>query len=169
MGVLVVLILIVLAVIFVPKIIEKEKEARRAAEREAEYEERRRKEEEAEREKERRRAEWVQTQTAQFKSSQITKEIIRAISDGSGRKPEKIVITSERVTGFTNGITRVYNFAANGLPKLTFYDDAYQSNCLAQAINQLMGGVYSISLERFVPEVHRIVDCTMELRPTRSF
>lgn len=46
-------------------------------------------------------------------NSPLTRRIIEAISDGTGRLPEEITIYDDRVTGRTNGQPRTFDFATN--------------------------------------------------------
>lgn len=89
-----------------------------------------------------------------FASSSLTREIIRAISDGTGRKPEEILIYNDRVSGITNGVTRTFAFATNRVEKfksaIKFQSDEMIDErdivrpqvALAAAINRIMGNEY---------------------------
>lgn len=52
----------------------------------------------------------------QFFNSNLTRKIIEAISDGTGRLPEEIIIYDDHVTGRTNGQPRTFDFATNRVP-----------------------------------------------------
>lgn len=89
----------------------------------------------------------------QFFNSNLTRKIIEAISDGTGRLPEEITIYDDRVTGRTNGQMRTFDFAANRVP---FLDGLYTiegeyvksahnpKEALAHAINLILGEQYNI-------------------------
>lgn len=51
-----------------------------------------------------------------FFNSPLTRKIIEAISDGTGRLPEEITIYNNHVTGRTNGQMRTFDFATNRVP-----------------------------------------------------
>lgn len=55
-------------------------------------------------------------------NSPLTRRIIEAISDGTGRLPEEITVFDSRVTGRTNSQMRDFDFAANRVP---FLDGLY--------------------------------------------
>lgn len=88
-----------------------------------------------------------------FFNSPLTRKIIEAISDGTGRLPEEITIYDDRVTGRTNGQMRTFDFAANRVP---FLDGLYTiegeyvksahnpKEALAHAINLILGEQYNI-------------------------
>lgn len=88
-----------------------------------------------------------------FFNSPLTRKIIEAISDGTGRLPEEITIYDDRVTGRTNGQMRTFDFAANRVP---FLDGLYiiegeyvksahnPKEALAHAINLILGEQYNI-------------------------
>lgn len=90
-----------------------------------------------------------------FFNSPLTRKIIEAISDGTGRLPEEITIYDDRVTGRTNGQMRTFDFAANRVP---FLEEAYVCTykrdevdfllkpqiALGNAINRILNGQYEI-------------------------
>ncbi len=90
-----------------------------------------------------------------FFNSPLTRKIIEAISDGTGRLPEEITIYDDRVTGRTNGQMRTFDFAANRVP---FLEEAYVYTykrdevdfllkpqiALGNAINRILNGQYEI-------------------------
>ena len=83
-----------------------------------------------------------------FFNSPLTRKIIEAISDGTGRLPEEITVFDSRVTGRTNSQMRDFDFAANRVP---FLDGLYTiegeyvksahnpKEALAHAINLILG------------------------------
>lgn len=89
----------------------------------------------------------------QFLNSSLTRQIIEAISDGTGRLPEEITVFDSRVTGRTNSQMRDFDFAANRVP---FLDGLYTiegeyvksahnpKEALAHAINLILGEQYNI-------------------------
>lgn len=89
----------------------------------------------------------------QFLNSSLTRQIIEAISDDTGRLPEEITVFDSRVTGRTNGQMRTFDFAANRVP---FLDGLYTiegeyvksahnpKEALAHAINLILGEQYNI-------------------------
>lgn len=89
----------------------------------------------------------------QFLNSSLTRQIIEAISDDTGRLPEKITVFDSRVTGRTNSQMRDFDFAANRVP---FLDGLYTiegeyvksahnpKEALARAINLILGEQYNI-------------------------
>ena len=93
-----------------------------------------------------------------FFNSPLTRRIIDAISDGTGRLPEEITVYDDRVTGCTNGVTRTYDFIANRVATLQrvyncmlHYGD-YEpllrpQVALGNAINRVLGGEYDVSDE----------------------
>ena len=121
---------------------------------------------------------------AQYTNSSVTREILQKISDGSGRWPEEIVITTSCVTGRTDGVIRTYDFLANRVPELTamerFYYEEYderdrekrnrfidvdQRSALACAINRILNEEYDIwnGLETLKPRME------MRIKPKKSF
>lgn len=72
-------------------------------------------------------AAWFQEQISYYQNSPLTQEILHTICDGSGRKPERIEITDEQVTGITDGRPRTYNFQAEGVQKLGYIKFSYES------------------------------------------
>lgn len=89
----------------------------------------------------------------QFLNSSLTRQIIEAISDDTGRLPEEITVFDSRVTGRTNSQMRDFDFAANRVP---FLDGLYTiegeyvksahnpKEALAHAINLILGEQYNI-------------------------
>lgn len=89
----------------------------------------------------------------QFLNSPLTRQIIEAISDDTGRLPEEITVFDSRVTGRTNSQMRDFDFAANRVP---FLDGLYTiegeyvksahnpKEALAHAINLILGEQYNI-------------------------
>lgn len=89
----------------------------------------------------------------QFINSSLTRQIIEAISDDTGRLPEEITVFDSRVTGRTNSQMRDFDFAANRVP---FLDGLYTiegeyvksahnpKEALAHAINLILGEQYNI-------------------------
>lgn len=89
----------------------------------------------------------------QFLNSSLTRQIIEAISDDTGRLPEEITVFDSRVTGRTNSQMRDFDFAANRVP---FLDGLYTiegeyvksahnpKEALAHAINLILGEQYKI-------------------------
>lgn len=130
-----------------------------------------------------------------FASSSLTREIIRAISDGTGRKPEEILIYNDHVSGITNGATRTFAFAANRVEKfesaIKFQSDEMIDErdivrpqvALATAINRIMGNEYDIidrakrSAERksfsdgdtYMQYSYMDEHVSMVLKPTKGF
>lgn len=91
-----------------------------------------------------------------FTSSPLTREIIRTVSNGTGRKPEEILIYNDRILGRTNGAVRTYDFRVNRVPLFTsaikyggeFIDERILVRpqvAMAEAINCIMGGEYDIN------------------------
>lgn len=86
-------------------------------------------------------------------NSPLTRRIIEAISDDTGRLPEEITVFDSRVTGRTNSQMRDFDFAANRVP---FLDGLYTiegeyvksahnpKEALAHAINLILGEQYNI-------------------------
>lgn len=89
----------------------------------------------------------------QFLNSSLTRQIIEAISDDTGRLPEEITVFDSRVTGRTNSQMRDFDFAANRVP---FLDGLYTiegeyvksahnpKEALGHAINLILGEQYNI-------------------------
>ena len=89
--------------------------------------------------------------------SALTKEIIRTISDGTGRKPEEIEVYNDHVSGRTNGAIRTFDFASNRVENLKNAVEVITGDrideekllrpqlALASAINRILGGEYSIT------------------------
>lgn len=130
-----------------------------------------------------------------YAGSPLTREIIRTISDGTGRKPEEIEIYDDRVSGRTDGVVRTFDFRANRVP---FFEAAIKHSsdadidvgflirpqiAMAEAINRILGGQYNImdmakhSAERknfsdgdFYIQYGYISDhVIMRLKPTNKF
>ena len=88
-----------------------------------------------------------------YYNSSLTRKIVDAISDGTGRLPEEITVFDSRVTGRTNSQMRDFDFAANRVP---FLDGLYTiegeyvksahnpKEALAHAINLILGEQYNI-------------------------
>ena len=90
-----------------------------------------------------------------YAASELTREIIRAICDDSGHKPEEITIYDDRISGCTNGAVRTYSFRANRVPFLqpvTKYSDESINEkellrpqvAIATAMSRIMGGEYDV-------------------------
>lgn len=92
-----------------------------------------------------------------YAASVLTKEIIRTISDGTGRKPEEIEVYNDHVSGRTNGAIRTFDFASNRVENLKNAVEVITGDrideekllrpqlALASAINRILGGEYSIT------------------------
>lgn len=89
-------------------------------------------------------------------NSPVTRQIIDAISDGTGRLPEEITIYDDCVTGCTNGQMRTFGFAINRVPVLDqVYKCMVESGeeeqllrpqvALGNAINHILNGQYDVS------------------------
>lgn len=100
----------------------------------------------------RQQAEWTKRYTA----SPLTQTILQAISTPS-RRPDEIHIYKDRITGFTGGQPRTFDFTANRVahfPTVAKTADANDYDfelklfrpqvCMATAINQLLGNDYDI-------------------------
>lgn len=90
-----------------------------------------------------------------FFNSPLTRKIIEAISDGTGRLPEEITIYDDRVTGCTNGQPRTFGFAANRVPvfnQVYACMDDYREEfsllrpqlALGNAINRILNDQYDV-------------------------
>lgn len=91
----------------------------------------------------------------QFFNSNLTRKIIEAISDGTGRLPEEITIYNNHVTGRTNGQMRTFDFSANRVP---FFNQVYACMddyreefsllrpqlALGKAINRILNDQYDV-------------------------
>lgn len=88
-------------------------------------------------------------------NSPLTRQIIDAISDGTGQLPEEITVHNDHVTGHTNGQTRTFDFAANQVPFLNeAYVFAFKSDevdlltkpqmALGNAINRILHERYEV-------------------------
>ena len=153
------LIIVVLAIVVIVVMIK----AANKKQREEENEWRQREEaakrqiEENKKKKEREEAILKQNQLVEkYASSPLTREIIRTISDGTGRKPEEITIYNDHISGCTNGTVRTYNFKVNRIPifdsAIKYDGELIDESCLvrpqvamAAAINRMLGGEYSIN------------------------
>lgn len=103
-----------------------------------------------------------------YAASPLTGQIICAISDGTGRKPEIIEVYDDRVTGRTNGTVRTFDFYVN---RVKIFDRVYDSAAgraveektllrpqvaFASAMNRRLGNEYELfdkakrSQERFL-------------------
>lgn len=90
-----------------------------------------------------------------FFNSPLTRKIIEAINDGTGRLPEEITIYDDRVTGCTNGQPRTFGFAANRVPvfnQVYACMDDYREEfsllrpqlALGNAINRILNDQYDV-------------------------
>lgn len=195
---LVFIIIIAVLIFLIPKIIQMEKRAEASRAMDEMWEDtRRRAEQEQKKEKEEKQRQKSEHQKLEEKyaASPLTREIIRTISDDTGRKPEEITIYNDHVSGRTNGVMRTYDFKANRVPifesAIKFSsDEVIDENFLvrpqiaiATAINRILGGEYSItdmakrSAERksfsdgdFYIQYGYISDhVIMRLKPTNNF
>ncbi len=101
---------------------------------------------------------WNQAMEEKYFHSPLTKKIIAAISDGTGRKPEQIDVYPDKVVGRTEGTTRVFDFLTERVPKLEakrfkYIETGYSDECfkmsspempLARAINRILGDEYEL-------------------------
>ncbi len=176
---LVFIIIIVVLIFLIPNILRMEKDSREkdrvANEERKSVQQKNQAEEKAEH--------YRQMLIKQYMSSSLTQEIIDAIRDGAGQKPEEIVVNQSSVSGRTNGVMRSYEFLVHRVPELTerksfdykhkFAADCdlystswvyvYQQDALANAINKILGEEYSITKENDGMVV------TMRLKPTKNF
>lgn len=91
-----------------------------------------------------------------YAASPLTGQIICAISDGTGCKPEIIEVYDDRVTGRTNGTVRTFDFYVN---RVKIFDRVYDSAAghaveektllrpqvaLASATNRRLGNEYEL-------------------------
>ena len=154
------IIIIAVLVFLIPKIIRMEKRAEASRAMDEMWEDtRRRAEQEQKKEKEEKQRQKSEHQKLEEKyaASPLTREIIRTISDGTGRKPEEITIYNDHVSGRTNGVMRTYDFKANRVPifesAIKFSSDEVIDEsflvrpqiAIATAINRILGGEYSIT------------------------
>ena len=106
-----------------------------------------------------------------YAASPLTGQIICAISDGTGCKPEIIEVYDDRVTGRTNGTVRTFDFYVNRVEPLTaVYEVASGRDldietklrpqmALGAAINRQLGGEYDlVDKGRWSREPHRYSD-----------
>ncbi len=118
-----------------------------------------------------------------FVNSPLTYEILEVIGDGSGRKPEEIIIKEDGVSGRVCGVLRTYDFLTKRVPKLsgkkfsyryrkcnwgreeicTESACVYEQEALARAFNGILGEEYSIEATNGGQMV------TMRLKPTNNF
>lgn len=92
-----------------------------------------------------------------YAASALTKEIIRVISDGTGRKPEEITVYNDHVSGRTDGVMRTFDFASNRVENLENAVEVVMGDgideekllrpqlALASAIHRILGGEYSVA------------------------
>lgn len=98
----------------------------------------------------------------------LTRRIIEAISDGTGRLPEEITIYDDRVTGRTNGQPRTFDFATNRVPFFkpscfiptdTDYHLLFGSKvALGNAINRILHEQYEVHDDHRHDADHRYND-----------
>lgn len=101
-------------------------------------------------------------------NSPLTRKIIKAISDGTGRLPEEITIYDDRVTGRTNGQPRTFDFATNRVPFFkpscfiptnTDYHLLFGSKvALGNAINRILHEQYEVHDDHRHDADHRYND-----------
>mgnify|MGYP000053652819 CR=1 FL=1 len=101
-------------------------------------------------------------------NSPLTRRIIEAISDGTGRLPEEITIYDDRVTGRTNGQPRTFDFATNRVPFFkpscfiptnTDYHLLFGSKvALGNAINRILHEQYEVHDDHRHDADHRYND-----------
>ena len=154
------IIIIAVLVFLIPKIIRMEKRAEASRAMDEMWEDtRRRAEQEQKKEKEEKQRQKSEHQKLEEKyaASPLTREIIRTISDGTGRKPEEITIYNDHVSGRTNGAIRTFDFASNRVENLKNAVEVITGDrideekllrpqlALASAINRILGGEYSIT------------------------
>ena len=104
----------------------------------------------------------------QFLNSSLTRQIIEAISDDTGRLPEEITVFDSRVTGRTNGQMRTFDFAANRVPFFkpscfiptdTDYHLLFGSKvALGNAINRILHEQYEVHDDHRHDADHRYND-----------
>lgn len=104
----------------------------------------------------------------QFFNSPLTRKIIEAISDGTGRLPEEITIYDDHVTGRTNGQMRTFDFATNRVPFFkpscfiptdTDYHLLFGSKvALGNAINRILHEQYEVHDDHRHDADHRYND-----------
>lgn len=101
-------------------------------------------------------------------NSPLTRRIIEAISDGTGRLPEEIIIYDDHVTGRTNGQPRTFDFATNRVPFFkpscfiptnTDYHLLFGSKvALGNAINRILHEQYEVHDDHRHDADHRYND-----------
>lgn len=126
---------------------------------------------------------WDQAVEEKYFHSPLTKKIIAAISDGTGRKPEQIDVYPDKVVGRTEGVTRVFDFLTERVPKLerkqikykgTGHSDEYKLSSpemsLARAINRILGDEYELR-SRYLDSYHSNYgqQITLTLKATVNF
>lgn len=139
--------------------------------REREQAEARAKAREEKLEQERKKKEALARQKAleeQFFNSNLTRKIIEAISDDTGRLPEEITIYDDHVTGRTNGQMRTFDFATNRVPFFkpscfiptdTDYHLLFGSKvALGNAINRILHEQYEVHDDHRHDADHRYND-----------
>lgn len=137
----------------------------------------------------RQQVEWTKRYTA----SPLTQTILQTISTPS-RRPDEIYIYKDRITGFTGGQSRTFDFTANRVAHfqsaIKFSSDTdFELNlfrpqvCMATAINQILGNDYDIvdkakrtAERKFFPDGDSYYSygyesnyVIMRLKPTRGF
>ena len=98
-----------------------------------------------------------------YYNSSLTRKIVDAISDGTGRLPEEIVVCRDRVTGRTRGTKRVFDFLAERVDGLEHWAD---EAALSEAINRILGNEYQLFHGDDELYDHLVV---MRLKPTQKF
>ncbi len=103
-----------------------------------------------------------------YANSPLTRKIIEAISDGTGRLPEEITIYNNHVTGRTNGQMRTFDFATNRVPFFepscfiptnTDYHLLFGSKvALGNAINRILHEQYEVHDDHRHDADHRYND-----------
>lgn len=103
-----------------------------------------------------------------YADSPLTRKIIEAISDGTGRLPEEITIYNNHVTGRTNGQMRTFDFATNRVPFFkpscfiptnTDYHLLFGSKvALGNAINRILHEQYEVHDDHRHDADHRYND-----------
>lgn len=106
--------------------------------------------------------------------SPLTKRIIATISDETGRLPEQIDVYVDKVTGRSRGVTRIFDFLTERVPKLEKKSFAYKTQigdsdytnhtysspeeALAAAINRILGDEYEMNWVYQGSYPHRLQD-----------
>ena len=103
-----------------------------------------------------------------YYNSSLTRKIVDAISDGTGRLPEEITIYDDHVTGRTNGQPRTFDFATNRVPFFkpscfiptdTDYHLLFGSKvALGNAINRILHEQYEVHDDHRHDADHRYND-----------